>query len=78
MRKPGFGRLLMASVLMLPLLSAGCAEHRTVVAYGTWGPGETVYYTQWEHETHRDHVEYEQRKADEQHQYWEWRKHHHD
>ena len=68
-------RLLLASTLVIPLFVAGCAEHRTVYAYG---PGETTYYVEWEHETHRDHVEYERRKAAEQHEYWEWRHHHHD
>jgi len=34
------GRFLLASVLVVPLLSTGCAEHRRVYA---WGPGETTY-----------------------------------
>lgn len=44
MRK--LGQLLLASALMIPILSTGCAEHRQVYA---WGPGETTYYVQWEH-----------------------------
>jgi hypothetical protein len=68
-------RLLLASLLMIPLLSTGCAEHRQTYA---WGPGETTYYVQWEHETHRDHMEWEQRKDAEHNEYWKWRKQHQD
>lgn len=68
--------LILGSVLMIPLL-AGCAA-RGGVYVGTYGPPEAPYYTQWEHETHRQHVEYERRKKAEQHEYWEWRKQHHD
>lgn len=69
--------LLLESVLMISLLGAGCAAHGRVYV-GTYGPEETPYYTQWEHETHREHIEYEHRQKAEQHAYWEWRKHHHD
>lgn len=68
----------LATALVLPLV-VGCAEHRrAVVVYGTYGPSETVYYTQWETETHREHREYESREKREQKEYWDWRKHHHD
>ena len=70
-------RLLVAAVLTLPLLTTGCAEHRQVVVE-TWGPGETTYYVQWEHETHRDHVDWERRNDADHRAYWNWRKHHHD
>lgn len=69
------GRFLLASILVVPLLSTGCAEHRRVYA---WGPGETTYYIQWEHETHRDHVDWERRNDADHRAYWNWRKHHHD
>lgn len=62
-------RLLLASALMVPFL-AGCAPHREVYA---WGPGEQTYYVQWEHNTHRQHVDYERRSKDEQKAYWKWR-----
>lgn len=68
-------RLMITTALALPLLASGCAGHRQVYV---WGPGETVYYTQWEHDTHRDHVEWEQRNEADQRAYWNWRKHHHD
>ena len=69
------GRFLLASVLLVSVLSIGCAVHRQVYA---WGPGETTYYVQWEHETHRDHIEWEQRNDADRNEYWAWRKHHHD
>jgi hypothetical protein len=32
-----------------------------------------VYYNQWEHDTHRDHVDLKQRNAADQKEYWDWR-----
>jgi|HubBroStandDraft_3_1064219.scaffolds.fasta_scaffold855788_1 hypothetical protein len=64
-------RLLLTAILAMPLLTTGCAHHVYV-----WGPGESPYYSRWEVETHRDHVEWEQRNATDQHAYWDWRKHH--
>jgi hypothetical protein len=69
--------LLIVSALMFPLLGTGCAEHRQVQV-DTWGPSETTYYVQWEHETHRQHVEWEQRNDADHRAYWQWRHHHHD
>jgi hypothetical protein len=66
-----FSRLLLAAAIALPALTTGCAVHARV-----YGPGEDVYYTQWEHETHRDHVDYEKRKDAEQKEYWRWRHDH--
>ncbi len=65
-------RLLLAAVLTMPMLATGCG-HRHVYA---WGPSEGPYYSQWEHETHRDHVEWEQRNNGDRSAYWAWRKHH--
>jgi len=67
-------RLLVVAALMVPLLGTGCAPHREVYA---WTPGEETYYVQWEHETHREHVDWGRRNDDEHRQYWEWRHHHH-
>lgn len=66
-----FSRLLLAAAIALPALTTGCAVHARV-----YGPGEEVYYTQWEHESHRDHVDYEKRKDAEQKEYWRWRHDH--
>lgn len=71
-----FWRFLLVSVLLvIPVLSTGCAEHRR--AY-VWGPGETTYYVQWEHDTHRNHVDWGARSESEHNAYWKWRHHHHD
>jgi hypothetical protein len=53
------GTLLLSSVLVAPAVIAGCSGR--VVTYHdpyynddhVWDTHETVYYTQWEHETHR-------------------------
>lgn len=71
-----FASVLLGSVLMAPLLT-GCAA-RGGVYVRTYGPAEAPYYNQWEHETHRQHMEYERRKREEQREYWDWRRHHHD
>jgi len=70
-----FNRFLLASVFVLPLLSTGCASHREVRA---WGPGEETYYVQWEHQTHRNHMDWDRRSDSDKNDYWKWRKHHHD
>lgn len=67
-------RFFLAAALTIPLFAAGCA-HRDVYV---WGPGETTYYVQWEHETHREHVEWQQRSDADHKDYWKWRKHHHE
>ena len=69
-----FAPLFLAAALLSPTFITGCAVHARV--YDTYGPGEDVYYARWEHETHRDHVAYAQRKADEQREYWKWRHSH--
>lgn len=66
-------RFLLAAVLVMPILATGCTSQPQV---NVWGPGESTHYAQWEHETHRDHVEWEQRNESDHNAYWEWRKHH--
>lgn len=77
--------LVLASLLMAPLAMVGCAAHAEYRAYdpddGTyhyWDSSEVVYYTQWEHDTHRHHRDYRKRNNDEQREYWQWRKNHQD
>ena len=69
------GRFLIVAALTIPLLGTGCAGHRQVYA---WGPGEQPYYAQWEHDTHRNHVDWDRRNEADKKAYWNWRKHHHD
>lgn len=57
-----FASLLLAVALVSPLAMIGCRSQ------------ETVYYNQWEHDTHREHVDLSKRSADEQREYAEWRR----
>jgi hypothetical protein len=78
------GTLLLSSVLVAPAVIAGCSDR--VVTYHdpyynddhVWDAHETVYYTQWEHETHRDHKDFKVRTTDEQKEYYTWRHGHPD
>ena len=65
-----FVPLLLAAAIALPVSS--CAVHARV-----YGPGEDVYYMQWEHETRRDHVDYDRRNDADHKEYWKWRDRHH-
>ncbi len=68
-------RLLLVSIIFtMPLLATGCGPRRVYA----WGPGEETYYVQWEHDTHRSHVDWDRRSDAEHNQYWKWRRHHHD
>jgi hypothetical protein len=60
-----FVPLLLATVLAAPVITTGCRSHR---------PSEDDSYIQWEHETHRQHLEVNQRSADERKQYDDWRR----
>jgi len=44
--------------------------------YHRWNHDETVFYVQWERETHRDHRDFRKRDSDEQKEYWNWRHKH--
>ena len=69
--------LLLAAAISAPALMTGCAARVRVYDpyyhdYHNWN-GETVYYNQWERDTHRDHVDYNKRNAADQKAYWDWR-----
>jgi hypothetical protein len=68
---------LLVAALALPVAAGACyhhgydgdhsrAEHR-------WNDSEEPYYERWEHETHRDHRDFNQRGNDDQSAYWSWR-----
>jgi hypothetical protein len=63
------------------ILCSGCAVHAGYYDpyYHDYHPvnGEVVYYSQWEHDTHRDHVEFKSRNDADKKEYWSWR-HSHD
>ena len=72
---------LLTGVFAASTFVAGCAVHARYYDgynhdYHNWN-GEVVYYNQWEHDTHRDHVEFKHRQKVDQDAYWRWR-HDHD
>ena len=71
----------LAVAICSPALITGCSAHVRVYDpyyhdYHAWD-GETVYYNQWEHDTHRDHQEFAHRNKDDQKAYWDWRHNQH-
>jgi len=72
---------LLAVALGGPVLISGCAEHRYYDPYysdyHTWNHGEVVYYNNWEHETHRDHVDFAKRNDADKKEYYTWRHNQH-
>jgi hypothetical protein len=70
--------------LSAPVLVGGCSgggyyrsydpDHND---YHVWNNDEVVYYNRWEHDTHRDHVDFRKRKSDDQKEYWTWRHNQH-
>jgi hypothetical protein len=75
--------LALTTALSAPILIGGCGGggYRTYDPYyndyHVWNNDEVVYYNNWEHDTHRNHVDYRKRKPDEQKEYWNYR-HSHD
>jgi hypothetical protein len=57
-----FAPLLLAVAITSPVVMTGCRTQ------------ETVYYNQWEHETHREHRNLNQRTEAEQREYSDWRR----
>jgi hypothetical protein len=76
------GPFLLAAALVSPVLITGCAtpaqsydsDHSD---YHTWDRNEVVKYSQWEHDTHRDHQDFAKRNDAEQKEYYTW-SHSHD
>lgn len=70
-------RLVVASLLTAPVALTACAGHRVYDPYHgdyhRWSRGEDGYYRRWEGETGRAHVDINQRPAQEQHAYFDWR-----
>ncbi len=75
--------MICSAALAATLFTAGCTVHAGVASgygyrtdYHTWNDHETVYYNQWEVNTHRNHMEFDKRSGDDQKAYWKWRHHH--
>jgi hypothetical protein len=72
-------RLLLAVTFSLPVLMSGCTVHAGYYDpyyhdHHNWN-GEVVYYGQWEHDTHREHMEFNKRNDADKKAYWDWRHH---
>ena len=77
MHLKSFVRHLPGALFASALLIGGCAVHARVYDpyyhdYHGWDH-ETVYYGQWEHDTHRDRVEFNKRNDADKKEYWTWR-----
>ena len=75
--RPGVGRLMFCSLIVLALFTTGCA-HRYYDSsyhdYHRWNSGERLYYNQWLVEAHIDrHRDYRHLSKEDQQRYWEWR-----
>jgi hypothetical protein len=61
-----FAPLLLAVAITSPVVTTGCRSQ------------ETVYYNQWEHDTHREHNDLSKRSEAEKKEYSDWRRSHGD
>ena len=75
-----FTPFVLAAVLAATVAMTGCSAHvRVYDPYyhdcHDWNH-ETVYYNQWEVNTHRPHVDYNKRAPADQKEYWDYRHSH--
>ena len=73
-----FAPLLLAGALASPMLMTGCATHVRYYDpyysdYHVRDHHEVVYYNRWEHDTHRDHQDFNKRSDADKKEYWTWR-----
>jgi hypothetical protein len=72
--------LLAASLASMMAGVAGCAVHASYYDsyHHDYHPvsGEVVYYSQREHDTHRDHLDLNKRSDADKKEYWDWRHSH--
>ena len=73
--------LVSSTAFAAALLMTGCTVHAGVYNdpyyhdRHVWS-GEVTYYNQWEHDTHREHRDFDKRRDDEKKEYWEWQHSH--
>lgn len=72
-----FSPLLLAAAIALPVLCTGCTGSVRVYDpyyhdYHVWA-SETPYYSQWEHDNHREHMDFNKRSDADKKAYWDWR-----
>lgn len=73
----------LVAALAVPLLTTGCTVHAHARVYDSyqhgyrhWNSGEERNYESWEHDTHHQHKDYNQRSKANQDAYWQWRHNH--
>lgn len=73
--------LLAGSVACAAWPNTGCVVHARYYDpyyhdYHDWN-GEAGYYSRWETETHREHMDFKKRNKADQKAYWDWRHNQH-
>lgn len=63
---------LLLGTLAFPAYMTGCRTQNTT----EYNQQEPADYTQWEHDTHRQHVDLNRRSAEEQKEYRDWHESH--
>jgi hypothetical protein len=75
MRSSLFSRFSIA-VLASALLATGCAvrarAHYAPYDYFSWNSKVAIDYNQWEHDTHREHVDFTLVSDVDMRAFWEW------
>jgi len=79
-----FTSLVLSVAFASSVLFTGCAArvgYRVHDGYynddHVWDNNELAFYGRWENETHRKHVDFRRRSADEEKEYWTWRHNQH-
>jgi hypothetical protein len=70
---------LFAPLLISAAFTTGCVSHARVYVpydYVSWNNREAILYPQWEHDTHRDQLEFTLRSNTDMLEYWKWRQKH--
>ena len=72
-------RLMIAALIATPITLGACGSGGNRVYdpyygdYHRWNHAEDLQYRQWENETHRPHIGFDRRPAEEQRVYFGWR-----
>ncbi len=78
--------IVLAAAFFSPVFFSGCSA-RVSTGYTVhdgyynddhvWDDNEVVFYNRWEGDTHRSHVDFRKRPANEQKEYFTWRHNQH-
>jgi hypothetical protein len=69
--------LILMAAFSSPVLLSGCSGGVSYYDpyyhdYHRWNNHEVVLYGQWEHDTHRDHMDFNKRNDSDKKAYWDW------